>query len=202
LEAQEVEQTPESTNARPLAQRPFLIGILAVLTIGVSVIAVFIYNYVVVDKPLQRVLATDSRNAGFKEHAHFENWTNPNIVVFNLESAPGSASRLDVLRTLLQYAQAMKDQRFRKVVLAYRGNNKFQMDGAYFQELGAEFDTQNPMYTIRTFPIHMTTMDGSSPYSEYEGGILGVLKKEMEQFADFSDRWYGNDMAILGDQPK
>jgi hypothetical protein len=50
------------------------------------------------------------------------------------------------------------------------------------------------MYTIRTLPINVTAMDGSHPYSEYEGGLLGVLSKEMEQFGDFSDRWYGKQL--------
>jgi hypothetical protein len=46
------------------------------------------------------------------------------------------------------------------------------------------------MYTIRTFPIHLVAMDGSKPFSEYEGGMLGVLQKETEQFTEFNDEWY------------
>jgi hypothetical protein len=100
---------------------------------------------------------------------------------------------MDVFRAFLQYAQAMKDRDFAKVILAARGTSKFTLDGSYFRELGREYTTQNPMYTIRTFPTHLVAMDGSKPFSEYQGGILAVLEKEMEQFTDFSDQWYVKD---------
>jgi hypothetical protein len=40
-------------------------------------------------------------------------------------------------------------------------------------------------------------MDGSKPFLEYEGGILAVLQKEMEQFNEFSNQWYVNDFAVI-----
>ena len=49
------------------------------------------------------------------------------------------------------------------------------------------------MYTIRTFAHHLSTMTGEHPYPEYEGGILGVLGKEMEEFSQMNKEWYLND---------
>jgi len=39
-------------------------------------------------------------------------------------------------------------------------------------------------------------MDGSKPFSEYEGGLFAVLQKGMEQFTDFSNQWYLKDLQI------
>jgi hypothetical protein len=139
------------------------------------------------------VLTSDPRNQVITAHAHFDNWIDPSTLVFDLIDVSGNATRIDVFRALLQYSQAMKDRHFTKVILAARGTGRFVLDGTYFQGLGRESGTQNPMYTIRSFPTHLMAIDGSKPFSEYEGGILGVLQKEMEQFTDFSDQWYVKD---------
>jgi hypothetical protein len=177
---------------RPGKSRNLVIGAVA-LALIVGVCGVWAFNYVRVNRPLQRVLITDPRNEVVSARAHFENWVDLDTLIFDLTSVSANASRMDVFRAFLQYAEAMKDHHFAKVILSARGTSKFSLDGGYFQDLGKDFSTQNPMYTIRTFPIHLVAMDGSKPFSEYEGGILGVLAKEMEQFSEFSDQWYVKD---------
>jgi len=90
------------------------------------------------------------------------------------------------------------------VILSCRGKKKFTFDGTYFKQLGQEYESQNPMYTIRTFPTHLTAMDGSKPFTEYVGGVLGVLGTEMEQFTEFNEQWYIREMAaqIAEQQPR
>jgi len=172
------------------------------LLIGTVVLVVFLicgiwaFNYVSANRPLQNVLATDPRNQVVKAQAHFDGWIDLNTLVFDVTGVSTTATRMDVFRSFLEYAEAMKDRRFTKVILAARGTGKFKIDGDYFQELGKEYSTQNPMYTIRTFPINLFAMDGTKPFSEYEGGILGVLQKEIEQFTEFSDQWYGKEIQV------
>jgi hypothetical protein len=180
----------EIQEAKPNASRKIVTVALLVMLL---VSGVWAFNYLSVNRPLQRVLATDSRNKVVTAQAHFSNWIDPNTLVFDLTSVSPSATRMDVFRAFLQYAERLKDRHFTKVILAAGGESKFTLDGGYFQDIGKEYSTQNPMYTIRTFPIHLAAMDGSKPFSEYEGGILGVLQKEMEQFTEFSDRWYVKD---------
>jgi len=189
----EAEQA-EIQQARSNKSRNLLIGACALLVVA-AVFGIWFFNYISVSRPLQQVLATDPRNQVVIARAHFSNWVDLDTLVFDLTGISGNATRMDVFRAFLQYAEAMKDRRFRKVILSAHGTGKFILDGDYFQELGKEFSGQNPMYTIRTFPIHVTAMDGSKPFSEYEGGILGVLQKEMEQFTEFSDQWYVRDFA-------
>jgi hypothetical protein len=154
---------------------------------------VWALNYFGVNRPLQRVLTTDPRDKVVSAQAHFGNWIDTSTLVFDLTGVSGEATRMDVFRIFLQYAEAMKDRHFTRVILAARGRGKFTLDGSYFQSLGKEYGTENPIYTIRTFPIHLTAADSSKPFSEYEGGILSVLEKEMDQFTEFSNQWYVND---------
>lgn len=165
----------------------------AVALIVVVVCGAWAVNNLSANRPLQRVLTSDERNQVVRAQAHFGHWIDPNTLVFDLAAVSPNVTRMDVFRAFLQYAEAMKDRHFTKVILAANGTSKFTLDGNYFQTLGKEYGTQNPIYTIRTFPIHLVAMDGSKPFSEYEGGILGVLQKEMEQFTEFSDQWYVRD---------
>ncbi len=174
-----------------------VLAVFASLILGLAG-GVLLYNAVAVEKPLDRVLIADPRNQSVKARAHYDGWIDFNTVVFDISDVSPNASRIDVFRCFIQYAEAMKTQRFKRVVLAARGKKKFWMEGEYFQQLGQEYQAQNPMYTIRTFPTHVTTMDGSRPFSEYTGGILSVLAKEMEQFTEFHDRWYVNDFVAGG----
>ena len=89
---------------------------------------------------------------------------------------------MDVFRIFLQYANAQKDHQFQKVILASYGQKKFTLPGDYFRKLGQEYDSQNPVYTVRTFSHHLSGLDGAEPFPEPKGGMLWVLGKEMEQF--------------------
>ena len=191
------EPNEASQTSPPMHVKRRLGLLLALLLLITSGFGVWLYNNVIANKPLQRVLSADQRNTVVKAHAHFDGWLDVHTLVFNIDDVSGEARRADVLRVFLQYAQAMKEQRLKKVVLACKGTRKFEMSGAYFKQLGSEYDTQNPIYTMRTLPLNVTAMDGSHPYSAYEGGIFAVLAKEMEQFGDFSDRWYGRDFFDL-----
>jgi hypothetical protein len=167
---------------------PKLIGSGIVVVIVLAFFGGLAFNYFAVEQPLHRVLTSDPRNQVVTASAHFDEWISWNTLMFDITDISGSAREIDVFRTFLQYAQAMKSKHFDKVILACRGTKKFTLDGNYFQQLGQEYETQNPMYTIRTFPTHLTAMDGSKPFAEYVGGLLGVLGKEMEQFTEFNSK--------------
>src|ERR1017187_2350302 len=164
-------QIPPQAVPRRSSRIPLIVLAVCIL----AILGIWLLNYVEVQGPLQHVLKADPRNSVLKAQARFDNWIDLNALVFDVTDVSGSATRADVFRCLLQYAQAMKGHHFKEVILAARGKSKFKVDGDYFQQLGQEYSTQNPVYTIRTFPIHLTTTDGTKPFSEYTGGVLGVL---------------------------
>jgi hypothetical protein len=171
-----------------------LVFLMFIGTVG----GIWLYNETILEKPLEALSVKDPRNSVVIAHAHFDGWINPQVVVFDITNVSDNATRLDVFRVLLAYSEALKEQRFDSVILSARGRKKFVIEGAYFQQIGQEYSRQNPMYTIRTFPLHLTAMDGSKPFSEYSGGIFAVLGKEMEQFKEFHDKWYLEDFAAEG----
>lgn len=190
----EIEASAVKTRMR--VARKYIVACLLLGAVLLAVSGVWSYNEVMVQRPLNKVLESDPRNYVVKARAHYDGWINPRTIVFDVTDVSGQASKMDVFRTFLQYAQAMKDSRVKSVILAAKGKKKFILDGDYFNQLGEEYDLQNPMYTIRTFPLHVTNMDGTQPYAEYTGGIFAVLGKEMEQFSDLHRKWYIEELAL------
>ena len=143
---------------------------------------------------LDRAIEFDHRNVGIDVSVYYRDAFDKSVVVFDLQDVSGSNSRLDVFRVLLDFAEKMQDDYCETVELAFRGETKFKMDGFYFRTLGRERDLQNPAYTIRTFPENLKTPSGVSAYPEWTGGLIGVLNKQMEDFNDFHDNWYLDEM--------
>jgi hypothetical protein len=145
------------------------------------------------------VLRSDPRNAGIGVSVRTRDGGSK--LVYDLTSVAGTNSMTDVFRVFLQFASAEKDKEFDSVELSFRGSRKFLIRGDYFKLLGKEFGTQNPIYTIRTFPEHLTKLDGSAAYPTWTGGWLGVSGKQMEDFNDFHRQWWLDAAATaLGGQ--
>ena len=92
-------------------------------------------NYFTANKPLQHVLDADPRNYVCKANAHFEGWINPKTLVFDVTSVSGDATRLDVFRAFLEYAEAIKDRHFTKVVLPLAEQANSPWTGTTFRNL-------------------------------------------------------------------
>ena len=138
-------------------------------------------------------LDEDSRNDGIEIDVHYGNYVDPDTLVYSIDAVDSDTAPIDVFRAFLQSAEALKDSRYETVELAYQGEVRFLLDGRHFREMGEEFDYQNPVYTLRTFPEKLETPSGISAYGEWTGGMLGVLNKQMEHFNDAMKAWYGAD---------
>jgi len=143
---------------------------------------------------VDRATKSDVRNEGIKVSAYYRNAFDKSVIVFDLQEISGSKSRLDVFRLLLDFAVEVQAEQCEWVELALRGRTRFKLEGSYFRQLARERSYQNPAYTIRTFPENLKTPTGGRAYPEWTGGLLGVLNKQMEDFNDFHDKWYLDDL--------
>lgn len=163
---------------------------LAALVIGV-VGGLYLYNNVI-SGPVREALAGES---GAQISVHRRNWISSEEIVFDIRSVEGSVSAADMTRRLLKAAEALQGRLFSRVYLAHRGEEKFYLDGAYFQRLGREYGTQNPIYTIRTLPENLFNPDGSQAFGTWTGGWLGVLNRQLEDSNEFHRRWWQRDAS-------
>lgn len=169
--------------------RKLIAGVCA-LVVGVGV-----WNYVSVTRPVASHLSSDPRNAKVSLWAYHQYGVVPSVLVVDLHRVDGEAAALDVLRVLFQSAESLKEAKFERVLLAYKGDAKLMMDGAHFRKIGQEFQTQNPVYTMRTLPENIHKLDGTAAYGTWTGGWLGVMGKQMEDLGKFSQDWYLREMT-------
>lgn len=168
-----------------------------VIAFAVLVGGVYLFNYLSLTKPVLKKMNFDHRNSGIEVDLHYKNYVMPNVLVFNLKDVSGDKAAADVFRVLLQTTAVFKEKDFDTIELAFKGISKFTLKGDYFKELGEEYETQNPVYTMRTFPENLEDMNGHAVYSEWTGGLLGVLNKQMDDFNDFHEKWYLEDMSNI-----
>ncbi|MBO7928078.1 hypothetical protein J5X91_17735 [Pseudoalteromonas sp. K222D] len=153
------------------------------------------WNYLTLQKKLSGVLASDPRNEGISVFVHFEWFVNPSIIVFDIRDVQSDKSPLDVSIVLLQLSESLKDNEYHRVVLSFKGRQKFMLEGSYFKETGMEYGIQNPVYTLRSLSQNVYKLDGSQAFSTWTGGFIGVLGKQMEDLTEFHKQWYINELA-------
>jgi hypothetical protein len=153
------------------------------------------WNHFTLQRPLDVVLARDSRNAGIAARGHFGSWVNPSELVFDLRAFDGRNSPADVDRVLLQYADTLGDRTFARVILAHRGTPKFVLEGEDFRTIGAMYGIENPVYTLRTLPEKLRRPDGTQAFGTWTGGLLGVALRQMEDLTALHQQWFLDDLA-------
>jgi hypothetical protein len=168
----------------------WIVIILAIVSGGI-----YLFNYITLTQPVLKTLDSDNRNSGIEIDLHYKNYIIPNVLVFNLKNVSNDKAAADVFRVLLQTTSVLKEKDFETIELAFKGTSKFKLKGSYFKELGKEYEIQNPVYTMRTFPENLLDIEGQAAYSEWSGGLLGVLNKQMEDFNDFNKKWYLEDLS-------
>lgn len=157
-------------------------------------------NYFTLGHPLRSATKDDPRNEGIDVRVHYRYYIDPTEITFDLREVKTEKAPADVTRVLLQFASSVKDRDFRVVRLAYKGQEKFRLDGTYFHTLGVELGAQNPIYTIRTMPENVKNLDGSAAFGTWTGGWLGVMSKQMEDVAEFHRRWYIADVVAASER--
>jgi hypothetical protein len=99
-----------------------------------------------------------------------------------------------LFRGVFQSAQALYDAKrsFDRVILARDGTPVFVMKGEEFLQIGMEYGAgQNPVYLIRTLPEKLYRPSGKPAFGRWEGGLLGVLGKQMEDATNAAKQWAG-----------
>lgn len=153
--------------------------------------ALWSWNRVTIDGPVQAALAEDSRNESFHLAAHRAWYVSPSTLVLSLRPGEG-VSTADAFRSLFQAAAALERRgaTFDRVELSRSGSVVFLLDGDDFEELGRGYRLgENPVYLLRTLPEKLHHPDGSSAYSTWEGGFLGVTGKQLEDLNDAGRTW-------------
>lgn len=165
------------------------------ITVAVLLLAIPIsLNVIRLYLPVSSALSEDYRNDGISVIAYYKYGLIPNEIVFDLREVSLEKSPTDVVRVMLAFAEKMKGRSFDKVYLSWKGEPKFYMEGYFFKSLGETLAIQNPVYTIRTLPENLYLPNGERAFSQWSGGLIGVLSSQLQDFETFNQQWYIEDM--------
>ncbi len=93
---------------------------------------------------------------------------------------------MDVFRIFWQYSNELKTKSFDKIILSSKGQPKFYIRSSHFNQIGREYDMQNPIYIVRTFPENVYNINETKVFDSWIGGLLGVIARQMSDFNDFA----------------
>lgn len=153
--------------------------------VGTPLIAALIgysANVLLLQQPVNEVIASNDSFRGMKVSAHYEYWVVPGVVVYDLQELSFRQTPIDVHTALLEFAKKVKEKRYSRVDLQYRGATRMSIDGESFARLGQEYAKRNFDYVLYEFPRLFRKPGVSDATSENRDALL-----------QFHRRWYGDD---------
>ncbi|MEA2571205.1 MAG: hypothetical protein QOI24_3206 [Acidobacteriota bacterium] len=141
-------------------------------------------NMLLLQQPMNDVLKENAAFNGMEVSAHYEYWVVPGVVVYDLKSVSVKQTPIDVHTAFLEFAKKLKEKKFTRVELSYKGVQKFSIDGASFTRVGEEYAKRNFAFVLGTFPklFHSTS-----------GKKAPAGSGERDALKQFHRQWYGDD---------
>jgi hypothetical protein len=155
--------------------------------VGTPLIAALIgysANLFLLQEPVNDILRENAAFRGMKVSAHYEYWVVPGVVVYDLRGLSFRQTPIDVHTAFLEFAGKLKEKRYKRVDLSWRGETKFSIDGRSFAHLGEQYAKRNFDYVLYSFPQLFSTADGKQ---------VEVSSSGRDALLDFHRRWYGDD---------
>jgi hypothetical protein len=153
--------------------------------VGTPLIAALIgysANLLLLQEPVNDILKENAAFSGMKVSAHYQYYVIPGVVVYDLEGLSVRQTPIDVQSAFLEFAKKVKEKRYSRVDLAYRGERKFSIDGASFMKLGQEYANRNFDYVLYEFP-RLFRHKTNTP----------VNGTDRDALLEFHRQWYGED---------
>jgi hypothetical protein len=140
-------------------------------------------NLFLLQEPMNQILRDNSAFSGMQVSAHYEYWIVPGVVVYDLRELSFRQTPIDVHTAFLEFAKRLRERRYQRIELSYRGIAKFEMDGRAFRRLGNEYAKRNFDYVLYTFPRLFRSVSGKQVTNGSDRDALLQFHRE----------WYGDD---------
>lgn len=158
-------------------------------TLVVAGLALFGWNDLTLNRPLQQLLHANARDMGFEARAHYGHYVMPGTLVFDVRHLGKMTNPDDVFGVLVQFAQAQRSRRFTFVELAYEGTTKFFLDGDYFHRLGVEYADRLPTFSKRSLAANLYTPDGVLAFHAATVEALEAFGAHETMFDEAMGQW-------------
>jgi hypothetical protein len=142
-------------------------------------------NMFLLQQPMDDVLHESAAFRGMEVSTHYQYFVVPGVVVYDLRQLSVRQTPIDVHTALLEFAKKVRDKRYSRVELSYKGTTKFSIDGASFRRLGEEYANKNFDYVLYTFPRLFRAEDRAR--------VPSATASDRDALMQFHKQWYGDD---------
>jgi hypothetical protein len=142
-------------------------------------------NMILLQEPVNDILRENSALRGMQVSAHYQYWVVPGVIVYDLKELSFRQTPIDVHTAFLEFAKQLKEKRYSRVDLSYKGTKKFSVDGASFAKLGHEYANRNFDYVLYSFARLFEPAVGTQP--------IAPGTADRDALLEFHRRWYGQD---------
>jgi hypothetical protein len=161
---------------------------LKLVFVGTPLVAALIgysANLFLLQEPVNDILKENSAFHGMEVSAHYQYYVVPGVVVYDLKGLSFRQTPIDVHTAFLEFARKMKEKRYSRVDLSYKGTTKFSVDGASFVKIGEEYSKKNFDYVLYTVPRLLQPAGDTHPIEDGSTDRDALLQ--------FHRQWYGED---------
>jgi hypothetical protein len=142
-------------------------------------------NLLLLQQPVNDILKENNAFQGMSVSVHYQYWVVPGVVVYDLQGIGVRQAPIDVHTAFLEFAKKLKEKRYRKIELSYKGTTKFSIDGASFHQLGEEYEKRNFDFVLYSFAHLFHPENGTRPVDKG--------KSDRDALLEFHRAWYGED---------
>jgi phage FluMu protein Com len=156
--------------------------------VGTPVLATvigYVANFLFLQQPMNEILQSNPAFNGMSVSAHYEYWLVPGVVVYDLKRLGNESTPLQVHTAFLEYARRMKDREFERVLLRYRGQQRFVLEGEEFRRAGLEYANRNFAWVLFDLPKRFVPTGRSAP---------PPTTADADALLEFHRRWYADDL--------
>jgi len=138
-------------------------------------------NLFLLQEPVNEIIHRNAAFQGMEVSAHYEYWVVPGVVVYDLKKLGFRQTPIDVHTAFLEFAKKMRERRYSRVDLSYRGTTKFSINGDGFRQLGDEYARRNFDFVLYAFP------------KLFHPHAVQSAPSDRDALLEFHRQWYGED---------
>ena len=143
-------------------------------------------NLLLLQEPVNDILHENAAFHGMNVSAHYQYWVVPGVVVYDLQGLSFRQTPIDVHTAFLEFAKKLKEKRYSKVELSYKGTTKFSIDGSSFHRLGEEYEKRNFDFVLYSFARLLRPENGTHAPDD--------RISDRDALLEFHRQWYGKDV--------
>lgn len=112
-------------------------------------------------------------------------------IVFDVRACKGDSRLIDPLHLLMQFGYKIKDTPIAYLSIASGGEEVYRLEKSDLDELARQYELGARIWAFDHWPERLKKPTGERAFESWSGGLLGVMKGQMEDLNEALRAWIG-----------